>query len=227
MDKGRIKGIVFDLDGTIIHSDIDFTEMKLGMIGVLEANGIPEGLLTPRQTTVVIIATANEIWEADGKAEAEVEEVMESLDGIMNEGELRAIPRIREIEGAREALAALRGEGYSLAILTRSHHEYAVEALRMIGALDHFDVILGRAETPEPKPHPEALFHTAKLLRLKPEETVFVGDNHIDASSARNSEVPFIGVRTGPRGDRSWADNTPEVLLDSVKDIPRYMKTAA
>ncbi|GAG46712.1 unnamed protein product, partial [marine sediment metagenome] len=32
----EIKGIVFDLDGTLIHSAIDFPKMKLRMIEILE-----------------------------------------------------------------------------------------------------------------------------------------------------------------------------------------------
>ena len=86
-----------------------------------------------------------------------------------------------------------------------------------------FDVILGRGETPKPKPFREALEHTAMLLGLDPVETIFVGDNHIDASSAVNAEVPFIGVKTGRRGDLSWDGRFPEVLLESVTDIPAYL----
>jgi len=50
----KLKGVVFDLDGTLIRSTIDFTKMKGHMIEILERNGIPDGILTPTETTVVI-----------------------------------------------------------------------------------------------------------------------------------------------------------------------------
>ena len=218
-----LKGIIFDLDGTLIHTTINFTVMKERMISFLEENGVPEGCLTPKQTTVVIIATCENILREEGRAQEEINEVHRALEEIMNRGELEAIKDISEVDGVRNALQELREAGYKLAVLTRSHHAYAVEALRKIGAIDLFDVILGRGETPKPKPYREALEHTATLLNLDPNETIFVGDNHIDASSAVNAEVPFIGVKTGRRGDLSWDGRFPEVLLESVTDLPAYL----
>jgi len=218
-----LKGIIFDLDGTLIHTTINFTVMKERMISFLEENGIPEGCLTPKQTTVVIIATCEDILREEGRAQGEIEEVHRKLEEIMNRGELEAIKDISEVDGVLDALQELREAGYKLAVLTRSHHAYAVEALRKIGAFDLFDVILGRGETPKPKPYREALEHTATLLGLDPVETIFVGDNHIDATSAVNAEVPFIGVKTGRRGDLSWDGRFPEILLESVTDLPAYL----
>jgi phosphoglycolate phosphatase len=218
-----LKGIIFDLDGTLIHTTINFTVMKERMISFLEENGVPEGCLTPKQTTVVIIATCEDILREEGRAQEEISEVHRALEEIMNRGELEAIKDISKVDGVLDALQELREAGYQLAVLTRSHHAYAVEALRKIGAFDLFDVILGRGETPKPKPYREALEHTATLLGLDPIETIFVGDNHIDATSAVNAEVPFIGVKTGRRGDLSWGGRFPEVLLESVTDLPAYI----
>jgi len=223
INVNTLKGIIFDLDGTLIHTSINFTVMKERMISFLEEKGIPEGCLTPKQTTVVIIATCEEILREEGRSQEEIDEVHRTLEKIMNRGELEAIQDISGVDGVRDVLLELREAGYKLAVLTRSHHAYAVEALRKIGALDLFDVILGRGETPKPKPYREALEHTAMLLGLDPRETIFVGDNHIDANSAVNAEVPFIGVKTGRRGDLSWDGRFPEVLLESVFDLPAYL----
>lgn len=218
-----LKGVIFDLDGTLIHTTINFTVMKERMISFLEEKGVPEGCLTPKQTTVMIIATCEDILREEGRALVEINEVHRTLKEIMNRGELEAIKDISEVDGVLDALQELREAGYQLAVLTRSHHAYAVEALKKIGAFDLFDVILGRGETPKPKPYREALEHTATLLGLDPIETIFVGDNHIDATSAVNAEVPFIGVKTGRRGDLSWDGRFPEVLLESVTDLPAYL----
>ncbi len=223
INVNTLKGIIFDLDGTLIHTSINFTVMKERMISFLEEKGIPEGCLTPKQTTVVIIATCEEILREEGRSQEEIDEVHRTLEKIMNRGELEAIQDISGVDGVRDVLLELREAGYKLAVLTRSHHAYAVEALRKIGALDLFDVILGRGETPKPKPYREALEHTAMLLGLDPRETIFVGDNHIDANSAVNAEVPFIGVKTGRRGDLSWDGRFPEVLLESVTDLTAYL----
>lgn len=216
--------MIFDLDGTIIRSEIDLPGMKRRMIRVLEANDIPPGLLTPNQTTVDILIKAEEIWRENDKPENEIEEIHKVIEEIMNHAELTAIPMINEVEGATKTLIKLKMKGLRLAVLTRSHRAYAVEVLKKIGAYEHFDLILGRGETPRPKPYPEALQHTAKLLGLSLREVCFVGDHQIDASAASNAGCLFIGVRTGPRGDDSWTRGEPEILLDSIRDLPDLLE---
>jgi phosphoglycolate phosphatase len=217
------KGIVFDLDGTIINSTIDFPRMKRHMIKVLEADGIPAGVLTPNETTVVTLAKTEKIWEQQGKPEDEKEKIRGELEGIMNQVEFEAIPLIEEIEGAVDAVRRLKKMNFKLAILTRSHHNYAVKALMKIGAYQYFDLILGRGETRKPKPHAEALKHTSELMGLTLDEILFVGDHHIDSMCAENADCHFVGVRTGPRGDDSWEQHRPETLLNSVGELPDYL----
>jgi phosphoglycolate phosphatase len=223
MAPEKLKGIVFDLDGTLIQSKIDFPKMKRNMIGILESNGISEGVLTPTDTTVVTLEKAERMWDESGKPEEERIPVRAELNDAMNRGELEAIPLVREIEGASETIRKLKEKGYKMVILTRSHNSYAVEALRKIGALRHFDLILGRGETKKPKPYAEALRHTAELIGLELDELVFVGDHHIDAQSAVNAGCTFIGVDTGRRGRDSWQGEQPETLLGSIKDLPEYL----
>ena len=218
------RAIIFDLDGTLIHTKIDFIKMKQRMITILEENGISEGVLTPKETTVVTLEKTENIWNRVGKPEKERIEVRSQLDEVMNEGELDAIPHITEVEGAAAAIRDLTEMGYKLAVLTRSHHAYAVEALKKIGVYEHFEVILGRDETPRPKPYPEALGHTVKLLGLKMDEIVFIGDHHIDSLSADNSGCSFIGVRTGSRHRDPWEGQEPEVQIASVAKLPEYMQ---
>jgi phosphoglycolate phosphatase len=222
----KLRGIVFDLDGTLVHSSIDFYIMKKRMIKFLVDNGIPEGFLTPNQTTVVIMASTEKIFRENGHSEEEISRLCNSLEDIMNQGELEAISDVSEIEGVQKALKSLKDDRYKLAVLTRSHHAYAVKVLKKIGAFEYFDIILGRGETPKPKPYSEALEYTAKLLRLNLKEILFVGDNHIDASSSENANVPFIGVKTGPRGDQSWRNKIPKILLNSVAELPKFLASS-
>lgn len=224
MTRKKLKGIIFDLDGTLIHSTIDFSKMKRRMIKVLEANDIPPGILSPNETTVVTLAKTERIWTDQGKPEAKKEEIRATLEEIMNQVELEAIPIVEEVAGTTEALRRLKEEDYKLAILTRSHHDYAVKTLRKIGALKYFDLILGRKETRKPKPHAEALQHTSELMGLTLDEVLFVGDHHIDSTCAENANCQFIGVRTGSRGNESWEHGKPETLLDSVSDLPDYLE---
>lgn len=223
MSLGKIKGIIFDLDGTLIHSSIDFPGMKRRMIAILEDHGIPPGILSPAETTVVTMDKAEGIWEGQGTPAAERGRVRAEIEGVMNRTELEAVHTIEEVEGAAEAVCRLREMGYRLAVLTRGHHAYAVEALRKMGMLGYFDLVLGRGETPKPKPYAEALLHTAELLRLSLDEIVFIGDHPIDSTCAENASVSFIAVLSGPTKEKAWAERGQKTMLGSVRDLPNYL----
>ena len=222
--EGRFKGIVFDLDGTLVDSEIDFRKMKARMISLLEENGAPKGALTPEQTNVVILEKAERFWGEQGKPQQERQRLRDEITRIMDEGEMEAVETLTAIKGAPEAVHRLKQMGYRLAILTRSHHDYAVKALRKTGMIADFDVILGRGETPQPKPYAEAMTHAAKLMGLRLDELFLVGDHQIDASCAMNAKCHFVGVATGPRGEKSWEGDRPEVVLASVADIPDFLE---
>lgn len=225
-DKLKLKGIIFDLDSTLIQAEIDFVEMKTQMITLLEKYGHPHGALSPtNQTTVQIMENAQEEWNKQKKPKDECDSLISQIEQIMNQGELGAIETLTEIEGASEAIKKLKEKGLKLAILTRSHHAYAVQALEKMGIYDEFDLILGRHETPEPKPYKEAISHTVKLMDLTLDEVAMIGDHQIDYDSAINSGCLFIGVATGRRGLKSWAnERPPEHYLESVAELPLYIQ---
>jgi phosphoglycolate phosphatase len=221
---GRYKGIVFDLDGTLVNSEVDFVKMKKNMIAVLEEHGAPKGVLTPQMTTVVVLENARKYWAEQRKTESEKKWLEAKMTQLMDQGELEAVETLAAIKGAKEAVHMLKNMGYRLAILTRSHHEYAVKALEKTGMIGDFELILGRDETPQPKPYAEAMIHTAKLMKLDLSELFLVGDHHIDATCALNAKCHFIGVATGPRPERAWEVNKPEIILSSVADLPAYLE---
>jgi phosphoglycolate phosphatase-like HAD superfamily hydrolase len=224
-DKLKLKGLIFDLDSTLIQAHIDFVDMKIHMINLLEVHGHPDGTLSPTDmTTVQIIEKAKREWNKQDKSKEECAMLVEQIEHIMNQGELNAITNLTEIEGASQAIKSLKDKSLKLAILTRSHHAYAVQALKKLGIYNDFDTILGRHETPEPKPYKGAIDHTIKLMNLSIENVAMIGDHQIDRDSAINSGCLFIGVNTGRRGLRSWRDEQPpEHFLHSVAELPEYL----
>jgi HAD superfamily hydrolase (TIGR01549 family) len=221
----KYKGIIFDLDSTLVESHVDFPKMKKKMIKLLEENGHPSGQLSPTDmTTVEIMERAEKIWEKNKMPDIKREAIRSHIEDYMNQGEIESIDNLKEIPGSSNAIKSLKSKGYMLAILTRSHHAYAVEALKKTSMYDSFNLILGRDETPRPKPYKEALEHTVKLMGLSIHEVIFVGDHQIDCDSAINSGCNFIGVATGQRGLKSWANGRPpEILLDSIVDLPEFL----
>lgn len=216
-----VKGIIFDLDGTLINSKIDFLGMKRSIISLLESKGVPRGLLSPDETTVEILRKTESIWRE--RPEEERRKILRMVEEIMDRSEIEALPTVTEVEGASEAMKRLKRMGLRLAVLTRSHRKYALKALEKTGMLNYFDIILARDETPKPKPNPEALIHAAATMGLKPEEVLLVGDHRIDMECAERAGCRFVGVRTGPLREASWGQRKPDILLESLIQLTEYL----
>jgi len=221
--SSKYKGIIFDLDGTLIKSTIDFVKMKQKMIKILEAEGIPKGILTPQITTVTILETSEKIWDENNKSETSRVKIRNQLDKVMDQGEIEAISLVEEIDDTTSAIRRLHKMHYRLAILTRSHHEYAVEALKKLKIDQYFEPILGRGQTPRPKPYKESLEHTAMLMDIPMDELVFIGDHHIDYQTSINSGCNFIGVDTRSKRRDPWEGDPPEILLKNVGALPDHL----
>ena len=220
---GKFKGIIFDLDGTLVDTEIDFRQMKREMIKELEINGIVANSLTPEMTTVVIQENAERVWAELNMPETERVRLRDEMTRLMDAAEMKAIHTLNVISGASEAVRMLYKTGYRLGILTRSNHAYALEAIRKMGVEKEFMTVLGRGDTSQPKPYAEAMIEAAKALQLEVKEVLMVGDHNIDSTCAVNGGCYFIGVATGPRGEKSWEQNRPEVILRSVADLPTYL----
>lgn len=222
----KLKGIIFDLDSTLIQAQVDFVTMKKHMIKLLEKHGHPKDTLSPTdQTTVQIMEHAEKKWQRQNKPETQRQKLRDQITLYMNQGEIESITRLQEIPGAEKALKKLHQKGYKLAILTRSHHEYAIQTTKKTNMIDYFDIILGRDETPQPKPYKEAINYTAKQMNLNINEIVMIGDHQIDWDAAKNSGCRFIGVATGRRGLKSWdKEEPPKEFLTSISELPKYIK---
>ncbi|RLI07552.1 hypothetical protein DRO24_02790 [Candidatus Bathyarchaeota archaeon] len=218
-----VKGVVFDLDGTLIRSSVDFKAMKRRMIDILARYGVPRELLGTDKTTVENLRRAERIWDEMGVDQEVRRKALREVEEVMNEAELEALPTVEAIEGVREALEKLRGKGLKLAVLTRGHQTYAVEALRRAGLLELIDVILTRDTVRKPKPDPEALLEAAKRLGLGIDEIVFVGDHPMDSACAEGASVRFIAVLTGWMGEDEWRAVGVSEVVESVSTLPEYL----
>jgi len=219
-----IKGIIFDLDGTLVQSAIDFRKMKGKMIQYLVSKGVDEGLLSPQETNVVILSKSEKNLAEKGVPQDEIKTTLEQVEEIMNEVEMESVTNVTEIDGTKEALKKLKEQGYKTAVLTRGHSKYSVEALKNTGLLGYFNLVLGREETPKPKPYAEALEHTSKLLKLNIDELILVGDHPIDLECAKNAKARFIGVLTGSAKPETWREADCNEVLTSVRELPEHLE---
>jgi phosphoglycolate phosphatase len=146
---------------------------------------------------------------------------LKRLDQIMNNIELDALPTMRLKPNAAETLIRLHENSIRLGVATRSHGGYAAQALTKFNLTHYFHGIIGRDETPYPKPDPRHLLSTIDLINAKPAETLYIGDTTTDLTTSQAAKVDFIGYWR----DDEWAKRLMDggctwIIKDLIELLP-------
>jgi len=186
------RAVVFDLDGTLVESHIDYEKMGEQIRKILSERGIKEPITDRRKAYQVVRGGADSLLE-HGLPEENLETTLKELEEVMNAIELEAIPTVQLKPNAVKTLSELKEYGCRLGVATRSHGAYAVKVLDKLNILQYFHGVIGRDETPYPKPDPRHLLVTIELIKAKPEETLYVGDTTTDLATSLAANVDFVG----------------------------------
>lgn len=218
-----VKAVVFDLDGTLMDSKIDYEKMGNRIRELLVSRGLPEPLEDRRKVYQVISGGAATLREY-GLPEASLEATMAEMETIMNDIELEALDAMELKPYARTVVAELHGAGLGLGVATRSHREYTLRGLKRYDMLRFFHQVVARDDVPYPKPDPRHLLYTIRLLGVDPEDTLFIGDTTTDLQTADAAGVEFIGYWR----DEAWAQRLMEGgcsrIVKDLREITRLVK---
>lgn len=117
---------------------------------------------------------------------------------------------IREYEGVREVLDALRAAGRRLGIVTSKSADTAAMAFRAVDLGDRFDAVVTASDTTAHKPSPEPLLLCLRRLGASPQGALYVGDSPVDIEAGRAAGMATAAV--------SWGVFSREDLLAARPD---------
>lgn len=187
--------LVFDLDGTLA----DTAEDLVGTLNVILAReNVPP--VPVENAGAVVGAGARAMIErglALGGVTVDNDRLGELFeDFLVHYGE-NLVERTRLYPGAREAVEALHGEGYILAVCTNKMEKHSKELLEALGVAGRFSAICGRDSFPYAKPDARHLTMTIEQAGGDPRRAVMVGDSKTDVETARNAGIPVVAVTFG------------------------------
>ncbi len=212
-----VRAIVFDFDGTLAATDIDFAAIRAELRDFYTARGHWDESLFQRYILEMIDAVCSrlEAPEADRLR-------VESME-IVRRIESAACSRAEPYPGVPEALATLEQRGYHVGIFTRNSREGCALVLRR-HPLRH-SVLLTREDVANVKPHPEHLQEALARLECPPEQALVVGDHPTDAETAVAVGACAVGVLTTNATEEALLAAGALLVLDSAADLPAVMPT--
>ena len=222
-----IKAIIWDLDGTIVHFKIDFYSCRKVAIEILKKNGIPKNKLTTQKSILENIKTSKGIFKSMGYTPKKVENILKKVDDEINKVESEAAEIATMINGIDIVLEFVKKNKLKQAIYTLNSTKNAKKSLEKVNLLPYFDLIVGRHDIDNPKPHPEHLLHICNQLSLNPSEILVIGDNFRDIEGAQSVNAHsialhtrFAKVETLQNADKIIEENEiPSKLIKAIQEI--------
>lgn len=159
----RIKGVIFDLDGTVVENDYDWTRIR-------------EELGTGSTS---ILGYLNSLEEPERSAKWTILETHEA-----EQTEASVLRR-----GIRELLGLLRDRGIAAALVTNNSRKNTEFLLNKFGLA--FDCVITR-ESGLWKPSGAPFIEVLKTLGLEPEACGVIGDTRFDVLAALDAGIGAI-----------------------------------
>jgi HAD superfamily hydrolase (TIGR01509 family) len=181
----QVRGIIFDMDGTLVDSRLDFDAMRLEM-------GLPAGV-----PILEGLASIPDGPERDRMLE------------VMHWHELRGADESVPFEGVIEFLSHINDRGIVSAVLTRNSRASTERTLNRWGL--YFSQIVTREDAP-PKPDPSGNRLIADRWGLPVHQIIVIGDYLFDLQAGKRAGMR--SVLFAPDETPTYADEADFILRD-------------
>ncbi|MDQ3003425.1 MAG: HAD family phosphatase [Fibrobacterota bacterium] len=214
------KGAVFDLDGLLIDSEPHWWWAQA--ITLEEAGAmVTESRMI--ETTDPGLEAAFILWrEWLPEAPLEKKAIGDRLQELMGE---RIAKEGKAKLGVHHTIEICRKAGCRLAVTSSSGTLFIRIALRRLGVLEYFHVLVSSQEMQQGKPHPAVYMAVAKRLGLLPGECLAFEDSIHGLQSAKSAGMRCVAVPEG-MGASGAGSGIANIVLPSLDSFTLHMLTA-
>lgn len=236
-DLTQIEAVIFDLDGTMVHTLGDFQVALLRTMADLDLPPVSDALIeqTIGKGSEHLIRTllAHQIARPEVKGLGLTCQAL-SVDALFERAWLRYQHHYLQINGqfadvypgVLAALEAFFAQGLPMACLTNKPLSFA-KALLKEKSLDHFFVqVFGGDSFERKKPDPLPILKTCEALGTSVGRTLMVGDSSNDAQAAHAAGCPVVLVTYGYNHGQAVQDTPAAAWLDSLAQLPDCLRAA-
>ena len=191
------RGIIFDLDGTLIDSAPDLhaisnivlaahghSSLTLDTVASFIGNGIPK--------------LVERCFEAVGSP-IQGDDFDKAVEMFLEKYAAEPAKLSKFYPGVLDTLDMLQAQGYTMGICTNKTERLAKLIVEQMGMSKYFACVAGGDRLKEKKPAPEPLWNCAKEMGCTINNIVYVGDSEVDAATAEAAKVPFVLFTEGYR----------------------------
>ncbi len=215
-----IKGIIFDMDGTILNT---IEDIKDSVNYAMKSCNLP--LKTLQEVKDGVGRGAINLIEDVVPKNTSQEDILKVYKIYQDYYDKNSNNKTGPYPDILSLLKRLKEMNYKLAVVSNKH-KYLVEALNHDIFKDYFDFSMGEVKGIPIKPEPDMLYMALDYLKLDKSEVLFIGDSDVDMITANNADITSVGVTWGFRSKEvlikhkaSYIIDEPYQLIDILKEV--------
>lgn len=191
--------LIFDLDGTLVHSLPDLARALNRLLAEEDRRPVTEAEVA-RMVGDGARVLVERAFSATGAAAGE-----DDLDAFTHRFvtiyERAATGGTQPYPGVVSTLAELARRGHPMAVCTNKPYRATLALLEGLGLRDYFQTVIGGGSTNERKPQAGPVLAVLEALGVPAERALMVGDGLNDVLAARGAGVACVCVTYGyPHG---------------------------
>ena len=211
----NFKAVVFDLDGTLLDTLDDLAD---SMNYVLESNGFPIHAID-KYKHFVGNGLRNLIEKSLPAEHRNPENIDSALKNMLKEYNKRWADKTVPYTGIPELLDQLCAKGIKLAILSNKNHDITLKIAEKFLSNWKFEVVFGERIGVPRKPDPAAALEIIKILKVRADEIIYLGDSGTDMQTANNSGMYAVGASWGFRGAEELINAGAKRVIDTPGEL--------
>jgi phosphoglycolate phosphatase len=213
MSSKTIKGIIFDLDGTLLDTLGDLTTAINATADFYTLPHLTQEEVRNNIGNGFVVTITKSL---PGLNASEIPSAVERFKAFyatffMNES--------RAYEGINELLDELVKRGIRSCVVSNKVQSFVEKLISSRFPQFHFDLVYGENESHLRKPHPQGLLEACKAMDLEIDEVLMIGDSKADYESALSIKMPMKAVTWGFSSEEELKSLGIKTLVRSPQEI--------
>ena len=214
-----IRGVVFDLDGTLLNSLADIANAANAVLG--EIDQPTHGVASYRRFVGGGVRVLFRRALSDGESSDALLDHCVELFKPQYEQTWHVESRL--YDGIRQLLDELVDRGYLLGVLSNKPHEFTAKCVDHFLSDYPFDFVLGQQANVPPKPDPTGIRQIARQMNVSTEELAYIGDSDVDMQTGRTVGALTVGVAWGFRDVIELVRAGADAIIERPQDLMPHL----
>ena len=212
----NIKGIFFDLDGTLFNTAPELSFAINQMLKDLNLQELESDLIKSfigRGADYLIRKSI--LYSSQKDSKALFTEARKLFERYYFLNAAQSMP----YDGVEEALIGLKNKKLSLACVTNKPEIFTHKILEESGLISYLDLVVSGDTVSRKKPNPMPLQYSCDKLEINPKQAIMVGDSYNDIEAGFSAGTYVITVPYGYQYGQSIESYKVDLAIKNLNDL--------